>query len=76
VWVQCRYTLQYTYPYAYYMESGPRKKLVSNITTNPSPSLVVGTFSFPLVFSLDSVYCALLLGVTFETVNLVVLKEP
>uniref|UniRef100_A0A8C5V0W2 E3 ubiquitin-protein ligase ARIH2 n=1 Tax=Microcebus murinus TaxID=30608 RepID=A0A8C5V0W2_MICMU len=23
----CRYTLQYTYPYAYYMESGPRKKL-------------------------------------------------
>uniref|UniRef100_A0A8D3AE93 RBR-type E3 ubiquitin transferase n=1 Tax=Scophthalmus maximus TaxID=52904 RepID=A0A8D3AE93_SCOMX len=24
---QCRYTLQYTYPYAYYMESGPRKKL-------------------------------------------------
>lgn len=27
--LQCRYTLQYTYPYAYYMESGPRKKLVS-----------------------------------------------
>lgn len=27
---QCRYTLQYTYPYAYYMESGPRKKLVRN----------------------------------------------
>lgn len=26
--LQCRYTLQYTYPYAYYMESGPRKKLV------------------------------------------------
>ena len=25
---ECRYTLQYTYPYAYYMESGPRKKLV------------------------------------------------
>lgn len=24
---KCRYTLQYTYPYAYYMESGPRKKL-------------------------------------------------
>ena len=24
---QCRYTLQYTYPYAYYMEPGPRKKL-------------------------------------------------
>uniref|UniRef100_A0A674PN91 RBR-type E3 ubiquitin transferase n=1 Tax=Takifugu rubripes TaxID=31033 RepID=A0A674PN91_TAKRU len=24
---RCRYTLQYTYPYAYYMESGPRKKL-------------------------------------------------
>lgn len=27
--LKCRYTLQYTYPYAYYMESGPRKKLVS-----------------------------------------------
>ena len=24
---KCRYTLQYTYPYAYYMESGPRKQL-------------------------------------------------
>ncbi|KAK9970500.1 hypothetical protein ABG768_026439 [Culter alburnus] len=24
---KCRYTLQYTYPYAYYMESGPLKKL-------------------------------------------------
>lgn len=24
---KCRYTLQYTYPYAYYMESGPRKEL-------------------------------------------------
>ncbi|XP_055627944.1 potential E3 ubiquitin-protein ligase ariadne-2-like [Toxorhynchites rutilus septentrionalis] len=23
----CRYTLQYTYPYAYYMETGPRKDL-------------------------------------------------
>ena len=28
--LKCRYTLQYTYPYAYYMESGPRKKLVSS----------------------------------------------
>jgi ariadne-2 len=26
---KCRYTLQYTYPYAYYMEAGPRKELVS-----------------------------------------------
>lgn len=26
--VQCRYTLKYTYPYAYYMEAGPRKTLV------------------------------------------------
>lgn len=26
---RCRYTLQYTYPYAYYMEAGPRKVLVS-----------------------------------------------
>lgn len=24
---KCRYTLQYTYPYAYFMESGPRKEL-------------------------------------------------
>ncbi|GBN40059.1 putative E3 ubiquitin-protein ligase ariadne-2 [Araneus ventricosus] len=24
---KCRYTLQYTYPYAYYMENGPRKQL-------------------------------------------------
>ncbi|CAD6221213.1 GSCOCG00005092001-RA-CDS [Cotesia congregata] len=24
---RCRYTLQYTYPYAYYMEPGPRKQL-------------------------------------------------
>jgi len=27
---RCRYTLQYTYPYAYYMEASPRKELVSN----------------------------------------------
>ena len=25
---RCRYTLQYTYPYAYYMETSPRKQLV------------------------------------------------
>jgi len=24
---KCRYTLQYTYPYAYYMEAGSRKNL-------------------------------------------------
>lgn len=24
---KCRYTLQYTYPYAYFMDSGPRKEL-------------------------------------------------
>ncbi|XP_018329535.1 potential E3 ubiquitin-protein ligase ariadne-2 [Agrilus planipennis] len=24
---KCRYTLQYTYPYAYYMDTGPRKEL-------------------------------------------------
>lgn len=24
---RCRYTLQYTYPYAYYMDAGPRKEL-------------------------------------------------
>jgi len=27
VLTKCRYTLQYTYPYAYYMEPGPRKNL-------------------------------------------------
>ena len=27
---KCRYTLQYTYPYAYYMEPSPRKELVSH----------------------------------------------
>ena len=27
---KCRYTLQYTYPYAYYMEPCPRKELVRN----------------------------------------------
>ena len=29
---KCRYTLQYTYPYAYYMEPSPRKELVSDKT--------------------------------------------
>ena len=29
---RCRYTLQYTYPYAYYMEAGPRKELVMKIS--------------------------------------------
>lgn len=24
---RCRYTLQYTYPFAYYMDVGPRKEL-------------------------------------------------
>lgn len=24
---KCRYTLQYTYPFAYYMDAGPRKEL-------------------------------------------------
>lgn len=27
---KCRYTLKYTYPYAYYMESGSRKELVKD----------------------------------------------
>lgn len=27
---KCRYTLQYTYPFAYYMENGPRKELVGS----------------------------------------------
>lgn len=32
---QCRYTLQYTYPYAYYMEKGARKQLVGQIFLSP-----------------------------------------
>lgn len=28
---KCRYTLQYTYPYAYYMEPSPRKELVREL---------------------------------------------
>jgi len=28
---KCRYSLQYTYPYAYYMEPSPRKELVRRI---------------------------------------------
>lgn len=31
---QCRYTLQYSYPYAYYMEEGGRKELVCNFRKN------------------------------------------
>ena len=31
---KCRYTLQYTYPYAYYMEPSPRKELVSIFRSN------------------------------------------
>ena len=30
---KCRYTLQYTYPFAYYLESGSRKELVSGSGT-------------------------------------------
>ncbi len=32
---KCRYTLQYTYPYAYYMEPSPRKELVSARPSSP-----------------------------------------
>ncbi|KAF4531397.1 hypothetical protein B566_EDAN009638 [Ephemera danica] len=28
---KCRYTLQYTYPYAYYLEAGSRKELVTSL---------------------------------------------
>ena len=31
---RCRYTLQYTYPFAYYMDAGPRKELVRNNSLN------------------------------------------
>ena len=31
---KCRYTLQYTYPYAYYMEPSNRKKLVRLQSSN------------------------------------------
>jgi len=30
---KCRYTLQYTYPFAYYMEPGSRKELVSLVNS-------------------------------------------
>ena len=28
---RCRYTLKYTYPFAYYMDAGPRKELVKQM---------------------------------------------
>lgn len=43
--MQCRYTLQYTYPYAYYMESGPRKKLVREAVLVLCPLSFRGAFS-------------------------------
>lgn len=49
---KCRYTLQYTYPYAYYMEPGPRKELVCNIssslTITPIRPQVSGQFLYIL----------------------------
>ncbi|XP_010777351.1 E3 ubiquitin-protein ligase ARIH2 [Notothenia coriiceps] len=54
---KCRYTLQYTYPYAYYMESGRSKKLVRNYISPPCSLLqnthckiTFGTFT-PQYFS-------------------------
>ena len=37
---KCRYTLQYTYPYAYYMEPSNRKKLVRNAAFSIMPNSV------------------------------------
>lgn len=34
---RCRYTLQYTYPYAYYMCKGARKELVSLLPIKKIP---------------------------------------
>ena len=38
---RCRYTLQYTYPYAYYMDSGPRKELVRILLNQISMALYI-----------------------------------
>lgn len=37
---RCRYTLEYTYPYAYYMEPGPRKELVKFYLSNKELSSI------------------------------------
>ncbi len=36
---KCRYTLQYTYPFAYYIQPSPRKELVSIFITYFKPIL-------------------------------------
>ena len=54
---KCRYTLQYTYPYAYYMEPSNRKKLVSDRLRFVSNLLIFILFLIPrirlyIIFSL------------------------
>jgi hypothetical protein len=56
---KCRYTLQYTYPYAYYMEPSPRKELVWNLplgvffkVTRASCAETHGSFDFIILFRL------------------------
>jgi len=43
---KCRYTLKYTYPYAYYMESGPRKELVGKNLVNTTIKLFYSFHTF------------------------------
>lgn len=46
---RCRYTLQYTYPYAYYMETGPRKELVRYRAFTLARCKLINTFCKLLV---------------------------
>jgi hypothetical protein len=46
---RCRYTLQYTYPYAYYMDAGPRKELVSD---SENVNAFTPILTFPRLFML------------------------
>lgn len=58
--LQCRYTLQYTYPYAYYMESGPRKKLVRQ--SNPPLCFVSSEVPLSITTFQESRNCPWSLG--------------
>ena len=43
---KCRYTLQYTYPYAYYIEPCPRKELVSSGLYRTAGGICIQTIIF------------------------------
>jgi len=45
---RCRYTLQYTYPYAYYMDPGSRKELVHLFTLKMYWINIIGNLSILL----------------------------